>query len=230
MRQVAETTRSEIRTFSKNGRLVQERRRQIMQGAIKVFLRKGYTEARLKDIAEACGMSEGAIYRYIGSKDDLLHLICLDRIAGREGLEGVLAELGNVSVTEALKACVRYQFLVGDRSREYNLFFNREINHFSSEDRGVLLESQMAIIDFFKELLERGMRTGEFQMASSLAVAHNILMLGHDWGLRRWFLSKHFTLEEYTEIQTELILRQIAVGPDKQTGRPAGSLEHGRTR
>lgn len=200
----------EIRTLSKNKSLVQERRQQIMDGAITVFLRKGYATARLREIAEACGLSEGAIYRYIRSKDDLLHLIYANRARGREGLEQVLTSLGNVSATETLKACIRYHFQVGDRSRDYNLFFNREIRHFSSDDRRVLLESQVKILDFFKDLLEKGIRTGEFQMRSPLAVAHNILMLGHDWGLRQWFLSQYFTLEEYTEIQIELIFKQIA--------------------
>jgi hypothetical protein len=69
------------------------------------------------------------------------------------------------------------------------------------------------ILDFFNNLLEKGIHSGEFQMRSPLAVAHNILMLGHDWGLRRWFLSQYFTLEEYTDIQIELLLKQIAATP-----------------
>jgi len=202
-----------IRTLIKNESLVQERRQQILDGAIEVFLRKGYKAARLREIAEACGMSEGAIYRYIGTKDDLLHLICGNRARGVEGLDAVLAATGNVTAKDALITCVRYHFQVGDRSRDYNLFFNREIRHFSSDDRRVLLDSQVKILDFFKNLLEKGIHSGEFQMRSPLAVAHNILMLGHDWGLRRWFLSQYFTLEEYTDIQIELLLKQIAATP-----------------
>ena len=92
----------------------------------------------------------------------------------------------------------------------YNMFFNREISHFSLDDRRVLLASQITVINFFKELLEKGIRNGDFQMRSTTAVAHNILMLGHDWGLRYWYLSRIFTLEEYTGIQIELILKQIS--------------------
>ncbi len=205
----------EIRTLSKNERLIQERRRQIVEGAFAVFLRKGFRATTLRDIAASCHLSEGAIYRYVGSKDDILRLICSNRARGREGLEEVLAAAGDVSVTEALKACIRYHFQVGDYSREYNLFFNREIRCFSSEDRRMLLESQQGIINFFNDLLERGIHAGEFEMRSPLAVAHDILMFGHDWGLRRWYLAQHFTLEEYTDLHIELILKQIA--PDTST-------------
>ncbi len=203
-----------VRTLSKNEALVQERREQIIQGAFKVFLRKGYKATRLRDIAEACNMSEGSIYRYIGNKDDLLHLLCLKRARGRERLEWVMAEAGDVSITEALRKCLRYYFQMGDSGREINLFFNREIRYFSSEDRHFLLQAQVSIIEFFKNILEKGVKAGEFQIDSPMAVAHNILIIGHDWGLRKWFLSRHFTLDEYIEIQTDLIIKQISTNND----------------
>ena len=211
-----------IRSYSNNDGLVQERRQHIMACAIKVFLRKGYRGATIREIAQACGMSEGAIYRYIGSKNDLLHLICVNRARSTEGLQKVLDEAGDVSVSEALRACLRYHFVVGDVSRDYNLFFNREIRNFSSEDRQILLESQVAVLRFFERLLEEGIGTGEFHAKSPLLMAHNILMVGHDWGLRRWFLTQHFTLEEYTEMQTELILRQLGTGDVKMASDGTG--------
>ena len=39
--------------------------------------------------------------------------------------------------------------------------------------------------------------------------AHNIYVLGQMWAFRRWELRKLFTLEEYIEIQTELIIGGI---------------------
>ncbi len=203
-------TDSEIRAFSKNTSLVQERRAQILQGAFKVFMRQGYKATKLRDIAEASGMPEGTIYRYIGSKDDLLHLICIQRARGRERLEQVLAEAGDAPTAKVLENCLRSYFQLCEKGREFNLFFNREIRYFSSEDRHFLLEAQVAVCDFFRELLEKGIQGGEFRMRSPLAVAHNLLMLGHDWGLRRWFLANHFTLEEYSDIQIEMLLKQIS--------------------
>ena len=36
--------------------------------------------------------------------------------------------------------------------------------------------------------------------------AHNIYVLGQMWAFRRWELRKLFTLEEYIELQTDLII------------------------
>lgn len=101
-----------------------------------------------------------------------------------------------------------------ENSRGYNLFFNREISHFSREDRQTLLEDQVAMVHFFEKRLIDGIEAGEFEMESPLLVAHDILMKIHDWGLRRWFLIQYVTLEQYARIHTRLILRSIQTAAD----------------
>jgi len=48
------------------------RRAQILDGAAKVFAEKGYHAATTREIAEAADVSEGSIYHYFDSKEDLL--------------------------------------------------------------------------------------------------------------------------------------------------------------
>lgn len=48
-----------------------ERRRQILESALEVFVSKGYHLARTKDIASQAGISEPLIYKHYGSKKDL---------------------------------------------------------------------------------------------------------------------------------------------------------------
>lgn len=52
-------------------------RQTILDTALTVFSSKGYHPARLQDIAEAAGVTRGAIYHHFGSKADLF--ICLVR-------------------------------------------------------------------------------------------------------------------------------------------------------
>jgi TetR/AcrR family transcriptional regulator, cholesterol catabolism regulator len=57
-----------------NSRKIQaeERRLQIMETALKVYAEKGFKSASIKDIAEAAGISQGLMYHYFKSKEDLL--------------------------------------------------------------------------------------------------------------------------------------------------------------
>jgi AcrR family transcriptional regulator len=52
--------------------LAEARRRQIIEAAANVFAEKGFHRTTTKEIAEAAGVSEGTIYNYFQSKEDLL--------------------------------------------------------------------------------------------------------------------------------------------------------------
>ena len=91
------------------------------------------------------------------------------------------------------------------------MFFNREIHYFSTSDRRMLLEDQVAMIHLYEKLLLKGIECGEFQIDSPLMMAHEILMKVHNWIMRRWFLIQYYTLNEYIDIQTNIILKAIRV-------------------
>ncbi|MGD8402420.1 MAG: TetR/AcrR family transcriptional regulator [Anaerolineales bacterium] len=61
----------------------EERKDQIMNAAEEVFSQKGFSDARMDDIADKTGLSKGTLYLYYKSKDDLIIAI-LDRIFQRE--------------------------------------------------------------------------------------------------------------------------------------------------
>jgi AcrR family transcriptional regulator len=47
------------------------KKQQIINTAMQIFKEKGYFSASMKDIAEACGMAKGSIYKIFPSKEDL---------------------------------------------------------------------------------------------------------------------------------------------------------------
>ena len=55
-----------------------DRRRQILDAAVKVFARNGFHRARVGDIAEEAGVAYGLVYHYFSSKEALLETIFRD--------------------------------------------------------------------------------------------------------------------------------------------------------
>ncbi len=53
----------------------QEKRKRILDAAIRVFAEHGYHGARVGDIAEDAGVAHGLLYHYFASKDDVLRTI-----------------------------------------------------------------------------------------------------------------------------------------------------------
>ena len=49
----------------------EKRRQDIMVAALDIFIRKGYSGAKIQDIAQAVGMSVGLLFNYFESKEKL---------------------------------------------------------------------------------------------------------------------------------------------------------------
>jgi len=199
-----------IRTYVNNEKLVQAKRKHIADCAAKLFAKQGFDATSLREISNACSMPLGSIYNYISTKEDILHFICESASDDWKSIfQDVVADHKDGPITELLRICIDKWFRYASEVQDENMFFDREIRHFSSEDRETLLQSQASIVSFFEELLQRGLKSGEFKIDSPVSVAHNILMAGINWGQRRWFLLPRFSLEEYTKIQSDLILKSI---------------------
>ena len=56
----------------------EEKRRQILDAAVRAFARKGYHACRVGEIAEEAGVAYGLVYHYFGSKEELLETIFRD--------------------------------------------------------------------------------------------------------------------------------------------------------
>jgi TetR/AcrR family transcriptional regulator, fatty acid metabolism regulator protein len=53
----------------------EEKRRLLLEAAVRVFARKGYHASRVGDIAEEAGVAHGLIYHYFESKEDVLRAV-----------------------------------------------------------------------------------------------------------------------------------------------------------
>jgi AcrR family transcriptional regulator len=53
----------------------EEKRRLILDAAVRVFAHKGYHTSRVGDIAEEAGVAHGLLYHYFSSKDEVLETI-----------------------------------------------------------------------------------------------------------------------------------------------------------
>lgn len=71
-----------------------DKRRRILDAAVRVFAERGFYHARVSEVAAEAGVAGGTIYNYFKSKDDLLISLFEDRMAAiladfRERLVGI---------------------------------------------------------------------------------------------------------------------------------------------
>ena len=84
-----------------------ERRQALLKAALDEFFERGFTAARMDDIARRAGLSKGTLYLYFDSKEALFTAL-VDTIAvpNVERIEGMVITLP--SATEALRALMAF--------------------------------------------------------------------------------------------------------------------------
>lgn len=202
------TDPKEVATQIKNKELVKERRRQIVDAAVPLFIERGYHKTTTRALAQATGLSIGSMYEYINTKDDVLYLVC---IAIHSGVEQAVKEaLGRPwKGKAALAEVIREYFLVCNRMSDHILLMYQATHFLPSKWQQKVLEAELRITDIFlqaiKELKKRG-KLPELDEATINLMGHNISVLGHTWAFRRWYFGKNFTIEQYIKQQTEFIM------------------------
>jgi AcrR family transcriptional regulator len=64
---------------ARNEKLAAEKRRQILDAAVRVFAQQGFNQCRVSDIADEAGVAYGLVYHYFRSKDEVLDTLFLER-------------------------------------------------------------------------------------------------------------------------------------------------------
>ena len=72
----------------------EEKRRQILDAAVRVFARRGFHTSRVGDIAEEAGVAHGLLYHYFASKDEVLQTVF------RENWSELLARFEQVEASD----------------------------------------------------------------------------------------------------------------------------------
>lgn len=85
--------------------LADRRRRQIMDAAIACFRRRGFHQATMQEICAEAAISAGALYRYFGSKADIIGAIAEESRA--EGDEAFLRAAEKSGFLEAMTVSAR---------------------------------------------------------------------------------------------------------------------------
>ncbi len=200
----------EIESSVKNKQLIQIRRREIVNAAVDLFVRKGFHKTTIREIANKFGMSVGTLYEYIRTKEDILILVC-DYINStvRDRVKPSV-EITKDSV-QSLKNAIEIYYKIVDELQDYIIFLYQETKSLSHENRKYIFKSEEDMTKIFEDIIRHGVEKNTFNLdeRNTSLIAHDIMVLGQMWAFRRWALQKNYTLERYIEVQSKLIIEEI---------------------
>ena len=203
----------EVQASVKDEKLVKKRRDEMIKGAVALFIEKGYHRTTTREIARAAGFSIGTLYEYIRSKDDILYLVC-DNIYEevKERLQKAL-ELSEGTL-EGLRLGISYYFRICDEMQDEVLVMYQEAKSLNKTALPYVLNKEIEMARMFEKLIVACLENEEIELRADQAylLAHNIIVHGQMWAFRRWAIGKNFTIEDYIDSQTDLLLKGITEG------------------
>jgi AcrR family transcriptional regulator len=164
-----------------------EKRRLILDAAVRVFARKGFHTCRVGDIAEEAGVSHGLLYHYFSSKDELLETVF------RETWDEVLAAIAAVEKSgeparEQLRQVAKILLRGWQNQPERTTVIMREIARTPELQR--LIADLTKPREAVERIIRRGQESGEFRRDVDARLASTVFYGGIDEILTGWVLGQ----------------------------------------
>lgn len=183
--------KKEIKTRIKNSKLIDLRRKQIIDGAMKVFIEKGYHDATVREIAKAAGVTMGTLYNYIRSKQDIIYIV-YDYINNvlREDMKAAIADVDDTK--ERLRTALKENLRAIEENQDIIMFLYKNSSSFDKESLYDVLSRETEYIELFESLLREyfeGEKIDEvrLRLAADLLSYIPVIFTFRRWSLRRRF-------------------------------------------
>lgn len=197
-----------IKTATKNDELVRERRELLVQAAIQVFLEKGFHHATVRDIGRAAKMTQGTIYNYVSSKDDILYMVC-DRIVSEYQSQARQALVHSHGPVERVRAAVRaVSEVMYHHRREIRLIY-QDSHLLERRSLRVIQARVEEFIGMFEQIITDAARELKMTLPHPHFSANILTFLPVMIALRGWSLREKLSKEQVVDQISDFLVRGL---------------------
>lgn len=199
----------QVETAVKDENRVRDRRQQLIDAAVRVFMEKGFHETTVRDIGKAADLTQGTIYNYVRSKDDILYLACDHVVTAYQ--DAVRLSLANLREREdALEAILRAVIETMYDYQDYILLIYHESHALNRDSLHSILARVEEFVDFIKEAM---VAAGVAGNGTTLHIWANVVtFLPTMVALRRWQLRRVPSRQEVVDALVVFMMKGLERG------------------
>jgi TetR/AcrR family fatty acid metabolism transcriptional regulator len=187
----------------------EDKRRRLLQAAVRVFARKGYHSARVGDIAEEAGVAHGLLYHYFESKESLLEAVFRDTWSQiMEAIREI--EARDEPAGEQLRRVAALFLRAWARDPDLVRVLVREVARSPQVQRQV--DEIGEVFAGIRRIIERGQDSGEFRPDVDAQLASWIFYGALEEVLTAWVLGQLPDSDEEVALAERTILEVIHGG------------------
>lgn len=152
------------------------RRHEIFHQVANIFLKKGFQETSMQEIAEAAGLGKSTLYDYFRTKDEILLYFFEDQLNDLTEAAQRIA-LQNIPADERLRQVmgVHLESLLANRSLFMKL--SQDALRLKPESQKQIQKKRHAYQDLVRGLIEEGVREGAYREVDPLLAARMLIHL-----------------------------------------------------
>lgn len=166
---------------------------------------KGFQTMSLRDLSRASGLSMGALYSYFSSKDELLEMV---QTQGRRITRKILSMVVDPADPPSirLRTAIRAHLFLTEVMQPWFYFSYMETKNLDKAQQKKSIEGELATEQGFIDILEDGIRIGDFVVENPVLTASAIKAMLQDWYVKRWKYSRRgISVEAYANFVIDLI-------------------------
>jgi len=164
-----------------------EKRKRILDAAVRVFAEHGYHGSRVGDIAEDAGVAHGLLYHYFASKDDVLQTIFVENW-GELVARFRVVEAADEPAPEKLEGIAKILLRTWRNDPALVTVMVREVARSRHiQDQVLEVREAFAIV---QRVIEQGQRDGSFRRDVDARLASWLLYGGLEEVLTGWVLGQ----------------------------------------
>lgn len=187
----------------------ERRSAQLLEAAARLMERDGSHAVSMQSVAAEAGVSVGLIYRYFGSKDDLLLAVIIGVLDSFATRVPAAVEAAGDDPVHRLAAGFRAYCEVIDERRHAAVLTYRETKSLDEAGRARIKELEVQTSEPLRAALRAGVEAGVFDVPDLELAAYDLLLLAHAWALKHWYFERTLSLDTYAQRQLALILKGI---------------------
>jgi AcrR family transcriptional regulator len=187
----------------------EEKRRLILDAAVRVFARKGFHASRVGDIAEEAGVAHGLLYHYFSSKDEVLETIFRENWGLLVERINAVEESGE-SARDQLRHVAAIVLRTWRHEPDVVRVLVREIAR--SPELQERIGDLVKPIEAIRRIIERGQANGEFRADLDPALAAVVFYGGIDELLTGWVLGQLPSGDTEVEAAEHTVIEVLCAG------------------
>ena len=198
-----------LRTLTDRSTGQEDKRRLILDAAVRVFARRGYHTSRVGDIAEEAGVAHGLLYHYFRSKEELLETIF--RETWRDVLDAVRAvEETDESARDRLAGIAKILLRAWRRDPDLVRVLVREVTRSSHLQERI--DEIGAAFAGLERIIARGQQEGEFRSDLDARMASYVFYGALEEILTGWVLGQLEDGDEAIALAEQTVVEVICGG------------------